>query len=201
MADTSTDTSTTEQARAAASSAVDESRDVAQTAKQAAGSVAEEARQQAGNVARDVRDQARNLMGETRTQLRDSADAQTRSVASSLQGFADQLRALASGRPDEAGGARRYVDMASDAIGDLAGLLQSRNFEGVVRDVQQFARRRPGVFLAAAAGAGFVAGRLVRNSAAAETSITSPGYGSSGQALQPSQSAPPSRESPPVEQP
>ena len=41
--------------------------------------------------------------------------------------------------------------------------LEDRGIEGVVDDVSRFARRRPGVFLLAAAGAGFVVGRFVRS--------------------------------------
>jgi hypothetical protein len=45
--------------------------------------------------------------------------------------------------------------------------VSERGFDGLVDDVQSFARRRPGVFLAAAAATGFVAGRLFRGAQAA----------------------------------
>ena len=45
----------------------------------------------------------------------------------------------------------------------FASRLEDRGIEGVVDDVARFARRRPGVFLLAAAGAGFVVGRFVRS--------------------------------------
>jgi len=40
--------------------------------------------------------------------------------------------------------------------------VQNRGMEGLVDDLQRFARRRPGVFLFATAVAGFAAGRAVR---------------------------------------
>jgi hypothetical protein len=40
--------------------------------------------------------------------------------------------------------------------------------QGVLDDVSRFARRRPGMFLAGAAGIGFVVGRLVRAGVASQ---------------------------------
>jgi hypothetical protein len=46
--------------------------------------------------------------------------------------------------------------------------MEQGGAQGVVDDVTRFARRRPGVFLAGAAGMGFVVGRLVRAGAASQ---------------------------------
>ena len=55
----------------------------------------------------------------------------------------------------------------------MADRLNSKGFDGVVDDVQAFARRRPGAFLAIAAATGFVAGRLFRGAQASSSSDTS----------------------------
>ena len=50
----------------------------------------------------------------------------------------------------------------------LASRMEQGGAQGVVDDVTRFARRRPGAFLAGAAGVGFVVGRLVRAGAASQ---------------------------------
>jgi hypothetical protein len=118
------------------------------------------------------------MIGETRTQLREKADAQTAGVADRLGRLADELRALASGHPEQAETARRYLDQAGSTIADVADELRDKDFEGLVHDVQRFARRRPGAFLAASAAVGFVAGRLVRSASDdAETAASPTGNG------------------------
>jgi hypothetical protein len=103
------------------------------------------------------------MVDETRSQLRDKADAQTAGVADGLGRLADELRALANGHPDQAATVRRYVDQAGSAMADVAGQLRNKDFAGIVDDLQRFARRRPGAFLATSAAVGFIAGRLVRS--------------------------------------
>jgi len=174
----STPTEAREQSKEVASTAVDEAREVGRTAQGAAQTVAEDVRGEVGQVTGELRQQARTMVDETRTQLREKADAQTAGVADGLGRFADELRALASGHPDQAATARRYLDQAGSVVADVAGQLRSKDFEGLVQDVQRFARRRPGAFLAASAAVGFVAGRLVRSAHDdAETEATPAGNG------------------------
>jgi ElaB/YqjD/DUF883 family membrane-anchored ribosome-binding protein len=159
----STTTEAREQGKEVASTAVDQARDVGRSARSATQSVAQDVRDEVGQVAGELRQQARTMVDETRTQLRDKADAQTTGVAERVGRLAEELRALANGHPEQAETARRYIDQAGSAIADVAGQLRDKDFETVVGDVQRFARRRPGAFLAATAAAGFVAGRLVRS--------------------------------------
>ena len=77
--------------------------------------------------------------------------------------MSDQLQALTEGRPGDAGPLAGYVTDARQQVASFASRLEDRGIEGVVDDVARFARRRPGVFLLAAAGAGFVVGRFVRS--------------------------------------
>jgi hypothetical protein len=163
---------TKEQAGAAARSAVERSGEVARTAQSAAGSVAEDARHEAGAVAKEARVQARRLLEESRHGLREAADRRTGEVAGSLRGFADDLRSMASAGSGASGTAGRYVALAGDTLGDVADRLRSGDVESLVGDVQRFARRRPGVFLAAAAGAGFLTARLVRDTAGSDAGDT-----------------------------
>jgi hypothetical protein len=68
--------------------------------------------------------------------------------------------------------------------------------EGVIQDVAGFARRRPGMFLAGAAGIGFVVGRLVRAGAANHSE-----NGSSASDRQPHSNGPLTREPSPLPPP
>jgi len=136
--------------------------EVAGTAKQGASEVAHETVQQAKVVSGVAMDHARSLMGETTTQLRGHADDQAQRAASGLDQVATKVQALLSGRPEEAGELRDYAEELGDRAQQLAERLRSGGFDGIVADASRFARRRPGLFLAGAATAGFVVGRLVK---------------------------------------
>jgi hypothetical protein len=57
---------------------------------------------------------------------------------------------------------RDYVEELGERARRASEQLRTRGADGVVRDVRSLARRRPGAFLAGAAAAGFVVGRLVK---------------------------------------
>ncbi|HEX6421824.1 MAG TPA: hypothetical protein VFZ77_25190 [Acidimicrobiales bacterium] len=141
--------------------------EVAGTAKEQARGVAGEARREASAVASEAGAQARNLVDEARTALHDQAAERTDRAAGALGDLGGRFRALAEGNPDAAGDLRRYAADLGDRLDGLAGRLSSSGFDGVVDDLQRFARRRPGMFLAAAAASGFAAGRLFRGAKAA----------------------------------
>lgn len=155
---------TSQQARNVAESAADGARDVAQTAKE-----------QAAEVAMQAKEEGRNLVEEARSQLRQQAQSQTRQIAGKLREISDEMRALAEGRPEQATRVRSYAEDAASKVSELAQRVDSSGFDGIVEDVKSFARRRPAVFLASAALAGFGIGRLVRNAnGAAQTSTATP---------------------------
>lgn len=135
---------------------------VAGTAQQQARGVAGDAREQASVVASEVSDQARNFAGEARRAVDDQARDQTHRLAGTIDGMGGKLQALAHGDADQAGELRDYVDDLGQRLHGVAERLDSKGLDGMVEDVQRFARRRPGVFLASAVAAGFVAGRLAR---------------------------------------
>jgi hypothetical protein len=165
----------------------DRAKETAAAARGAAGDVAADATQQVRRVADEVGSQARDLYDTTRVELKTQAEARTERAAEGLRAFSGQVRALAEGRPQEAG---RLAGLARDAEGRLSQVaerLETRGVDGVLDDVGQFARRRPLVFLAACAGAGFVLGRFVR-AARADNGATHAAHGgtSTGAALPPS---------------
>jgi hypothetical protein len=158
-----TSTEVRDRAEQTAATAVGQSRELGRDAREAGADLVDGARDQVGAVATEIRDQARQVVDDTRSRLQSQADSQRSQLAEALGAFGGELRALVDGRPDEAGTAGRYVEQVGGAVGELATQIRERDFAGIVDDVQRFARRRPGVFLAAVAATGFVAGRLARS--------------------------------------
>jgi hypothetical protein len=145
--------------------AKDEAAGVGATAAAAGRQVAGTAKEQAGEVMHEARDQARSLMDSTRTEVNDQASTQQRRAAVGLRSLSDELRSMASSQR-EPGIATDLAHQAADKTGALATWLQDREPGDVLHELSSFARRRPGTFLALAAGAGVVAGRLTRGIAA-----------------------------------
>ncbi|MER5335000.1 hypothetical protein [Micromonospora sp. NPDC002717] len=131
-------------------------------AAQAGGQVAHAAAEQGGQVVSEARRQARNLTGEAGTQLRDQAQAQQRRAADGLRGIGRELGSMAE-RSEDSGMAAQMVRRAADAAQQAAGWLDEREPGAVVDEVRSYARRHPGTFLAGAAVAGVLVGRLTRN--------------------------------------
>jgi hypothetical protein len=139
----------------------DKATDSAQNAKQAAGDVASTAVDSAKQVAEESKNQARNLVGEARGQLQDHAMTQHQNLVSNLNSLADELHSMSSNSQQQ-GPASDLVGQAGQRASDLAGWLESRGPGDLVDEVRNFARRRPGAFLAGALIAGVLAGRLTR---------------------------------------
>ena len=140
----------------------------ADSAREETKQVAATAREQASQVRGEVAAQGRNLLEEAKGQLRTQAGNQTDQLGEAVAKTASQVRALLDGRPDDAGRVREYVEQAAGKIDDVAERIRSRGFDGLIGDLQRFARRRPGVFLLGAAAAGFAVGRILRGATAGE---------------------------------
>jgi len=139
--------------------------DVKDTAKEQALKVGQEAKAQASNLASDVRDR---VSGQARTQ--------NDRLVSQIRQTADQLDEMRGDRGDSPAAA--VVSRVADGGRQFADYLDRNGPEGVLREVQDFARRRPGAFLATALAAGFVVGRLGKSVAKADPNAGSPKPGS-----------------------
>jgi hypothetical protein len=140
-------------------------RQAQQTAEHArgqAGEAAGTAKAEGRKVADDARHQARNVIDEAKSVGRARADEQAGRLADALRQFNQQTEALLDGRTDEAGALGDYARQLADRAGHYAQQVDDLGFDGVVRETSRFARRRPGAFLLAAAGAGLLVGRLGR---------------------------------------
>ncbi|MCP2032994.1 ElaB/YqjD/DUF883 family membrane-anchored ribosome-binding protein [Okibacterium sp. HSC-33S16] len=133
--------------------------------------VASTAAEGASNVKQEVGAQAKNLFGEVRSQLSGQVTTQQERAAGGIRTVSDQLRSMADS--SDSGMASNLVSQAANRVGDVAGWLENSDPAGMLDDVKRFARRRPGVFIALAAGAGIVVGRLAKSLTSGDDSTTS----------------------------
>lgn len=165
--------------------AVDRARDVKDGAVEVGSHVAEVAKGQAGSVAAEAGDHVKNLLAQSRDELSSQVGVQQQRLAGGLHSLGDEFRSMAQGN-ENSGVASQLAHQAASRTKSAAGWLEKREPREVLDDVTAFARRRPGVFIAIAAGAGLVVGRLVRglkddssaDTVAAGAYAGQPGYGS-----------------------
>ncbi|MCF1512725.1 hypothetical protein [Streptomyces glomeratus] len=134
--------------------------EVTRTAVEQARTVAGEARAQAGDVARDLR-----------SRMVEEAESQVRRGAGTMRQWAGELAEIA----DTAAGDSSVKSVLSEASRrgrHAAQYIEERGAEGLVSDVQDFARRRPGLFLGGALLAGFTVGRLAKAGSRASAGVT-----------------------------
>jgi hypothetical protein len=152
------------------------------TAAEQAGNVASTAKDEAKNVAHEAKSQAKDLFVQTTSELREQAGVQQQRVAAGLRSLGDELGSMAGGS-EQQGLATDLLRQVSDRAGTAASWLDARDPGSLLNEVKSYARRKPGTFIAAAAIAGVVAGRLTRALAGnaadeKEAQASAPGTGS-----------------------
>jgi hypothetical protein len=135
-----------------------------QGAQQVAGTVREQTQQMAGEIGH----QARSVVHDLRGSVAGQASQQNDRLAQGLRTMADQLSGMA--KDDDNSAAGQVVRRLGETGRQAADYLERQGPEGLLDDVQEFARRRPGTFLLAAAAAGFLVGRLGRTAVSATRS-------------------------------
>ncbi len=140
--------------------------EVASTASDAGKHVAGVAGEQASQVASEATQQVKDLVQQTRGELTEQAATQQKRVASGLRSLGEELRSMAQ-NSEQQGMATDLAKQAAERTQAVASWFEDREPGNVVNEVTRFARRRPGAFLAIAAGAGLLVGRLGRGLKAA----------------------------------
>ena len=167
---------TNERTRRATDAAAEHASELKDTAKDRAGEVASTVKEQAGEVAHEAAHQGREVLEKAKQGLHDQAQARTSELSQSLRRLGGEVQALADGRPEEAGPVAGYVRQAATKFNDVAERVDREGVDGILEDVAEFGRRKPGMFLAAAGIAGFMLGRMIRaNREVANGSIGSNG--------------------------
>lgn len=149
----------------------DEASRVAGTATDEASRLRAQASGSVKSVADEARSQVRGITDTAIAQVRERADHQVGQAGDSLHRTSGQLQALARGNPDEAGPMADYAQSAADAVAGWADRLGDGGIDGLLGDMSDFARRKPGQFLAGALLAGIVAGRVGRSVQAADVQM------------------------------
>ncbi len=142
-------------------SAKEEASNLKQGAAEAGQHVAGVAKQETKRVASEAGSQARGLVHTVRNEVRSQASTQQSRAAEGIRGVSDQLSGLAQGQP-ASGLAADLVQQAAQRTQSIAQWLEQREPADILDEVKRFARQRPGIFIAIAAGAGIVAGRLTK---------------------------------------
>ncbi|TRW45955.1 hypothetical protein [Georgenia yuyongxinii] len=138
-------------------------RDVTDTAKEKAQETVGVAKDKAMETVGEARSQARALFDQSRSELADQASSQQQRLAGGIRSFSSELSSMASGEVQEQGLANDIARQVSSYLGRVGDWLEDREPGDVLDEVSRFARRRPGAFLAIAAGLGLVAGRVARS--------------------------------------
>ena len=123
--------------------------------------VASVATEQAKEVASEAGHQAKALLDQARSELMDHAASQQDRLAEQLHSLSHELGSMAAASQQE-GLATDLAQQASRQVGTVAHWLSQREPGTLVGELKDFARNKPGTFLAVAAGIGLVAGRMTR---------------------------------------
>jgi hypothetical protein len=139
----------------------DQAADLGQNAVQAGKHAADTAKEQASAVTAEAARQGKDLARQAQSELAAQASQQQQRLAGSLHALGNELASMAS-RSENPGVATDLVHQAAGTTRHVASWLEDREPGQLLEDVKTFARQRPGLFIALAAGVGVAAGRLTR---------------------------------------
>lgn len=137
-----------------------------QLKNEAAGSgrrVKETAKDQAVAAKDEAVDQAQDLLGQLKNDLQSYVGPQQERVASTARSVSDEVTALSQGKKPETDYVTGLLGSVSGTVDSFASSLENKDPQQLLGDVRRFAARRPGTFLAIAAGIGLLAGRATRS--------------------------------------
>jgi class 3 adenylate cyclase len=124
--------------------------------------VKDQAVSEIGHVKDEVAHQASDLVHQTRQHVAQQADDGTDRLAKVFAAAGQELSAMAE-RSEQDGPMTNAVRQIGNRASSMGDRYQQGGRQALTQDVTAFARRSPGTFLLAAAAAGFVVGRIVRN--------------------------------------
>jgi hypothetical protein len=106
------------------------------------------------------REQLNKTAQSAKDTVRSSLTEQKDGAASSLGEFAGALRKASQDSGD--GSAAQMADWAANGLERVSATLRSNDLNGMMREVESFARSQPVAFFFAAAAAGFLATRFLK---------------------------------------
>ena len=124
-----------------------------------------EAQDKAKEVASQAQDKAREAAGEARGRLRDGVNERSTQIGERVGAGAGDARSVAEElRKQGKDAPARYVEQAADRAERLGGYLEQSDGDTILRDVEDFARRKPWAVAAGGLVLGFAASRMLKAS-------------------------------------
>jgi len=158
--------------------------DTVNQAKQSASQGLDQAKQtasdtmgQAKQAATETLDQAKQAVSESlsgvKGQMQSTFDTQKNQAAGRLGSVATALRQTSQQLNDQNETTfANYAQSAADQIENWSSMLQNQDLNGLVSEVQDFARRQPELFIAGSLAAGLLLGRFLKSSSSSATSAS-----------------------------
>jgi len=183
---------TMEQAKQAASDVANQVKQATSestgAAKQAASDVVGQAKQTVSESVSQVKQATSETLNQAKQAVSESLDDTKRQVQSTL----DTQKSQVAGRLGSVANALRqtseqlkaqnettfalYAESAAEQIENWSELLQTKNLNDLVNEVQDFARRQPEVFIAGSLAAGLLLGRFLKSSGSRTSSYNNYNY-------------------------
>ena len=160
----------TEMTQQRRSSTGDEEQSATSQAKQKIENAGGEVRQQVGHKAQELRSQAGEGVRQQLDGRSTQAGEQVSATANALRRVGGQLRE--EGNTTTA----QYAEQAAQPVERLGRYLTEADGERLLRDAEQFARRRPWVAVAGGAALGFLAARFIKASSTHDAAAEQSGY-------------------------
>ncbi len=126
---------------------------------------AQQVKQETQETAQQVKQDAQETVGKAKEQGKSMLGEQKHAAAGQVEGFAQALRRAAEQLDSQdQSPAAGYVHQAAEGLDKLGGALREGNMDSLAAQVQDYARRQPGVFLGGAVAAGFLLARFLKSS-------------------------------------
>ena len=150
-------------------------------------SAQDRAQEKASEVAGQAQDKAKEAAGQARTKVRDQVDQRSTDAGQRVSGAAGDVRSVADElRKQGKGTPARYAEQAADRAERLGGYLERSDGDTILRDVEDFGRKRPWAVVAGGLALGFAASRLLKASSSEryQSSLSQRSYSPSNRSLE-----------------
>lgn len=155
---------TLNQAKQSAAQGVDQ-------AKQTASDTLGQAKQAASETIGQAKQAVSESLSDVKGQMQSTFDTQKNQAVGRLGSVATALRQTSQQLNDQNETTfANYAQSAADQIENWSGMLQNQDLNGLVNEVQDFARRQPELFIAGSLAAGLLLGRFLKSTSSSATS-------------------------------
>lgn len=133
--------------------------------RQEGSAAADQAKQSSKEALNKVNEQVRSSVDQVKQQGEAHFEKGKEVTADELGGVAKALHSTADELDSQNHGQiADYVDLAAQRLDHVSNAIRSQDLNGVIAQVENFARQQPAVFLGAAVAAGIFAGRFLKSS-------------------------------------